>query len=80
MMLDIKILAPTGCVYEGKVSHVTFPGELGSFSVYPKHAPVISALVKGNIVCYPAAGDREIFPIESGFVEVNANQIRACIE
>ncbi|MDR3251918.1 MAG: F0F1 ATP synthase subunit epsilon [Tannerella sp.] len=55
-MLRIKILSPTGLVYEGNVAHVTFPGEIGSFSVYPSHAPIISSLVTGEIVCFPAAG------------------------
>jgi len=79
-MLEIKILSPSECIYEGKVTHVTFPGELGSFTVFPMHAPLISTLVKGNIVCYPANGDQQIFPVVSGFVEVTADRITACIE
>ena len=79
-MLQIKIISNTGTVYEGKVAHATFPGELGSFAVYPKHAPIISILVKGNIVCFPANGDKQMIPIRGGFVEVNADQITACIE
>ena len=79
-MLLIKILSPTGYVYEGEVAHVTFPGELGLFSVYPFHAPLISTLVKGQIVCYPSNGDKLTIPVESGFVEVGDNQINVCIE
>ena len=79
-MLEIKILSPNGCIYDGKATHVSFPGELGAFSVFPSHAPLISSLVKGNIVCYPENGDKQTFPIESGFVEVVANQVTACIE
>ena len=79
-MLQIRIVSNAGTVYEGKVNHVTFPGELGSFAIYPKHAPIISTLVRGNIVCFPANGDKKIIPVQSGFVEVNADQIIACIE
>ena len=79
-MLQIRIVSNTGTVYEGKVAHATFPGELGSFAVYPKHAPIISTLVKGNIVYYPANGDKQTIPVQSGFVEVNADQITVCIE
>ena len=79
-MLQVKILTNSGTVYEGKVMHATFPGELGSFAVFPKHAPIISTLVKGNIVCFPANGDKKIIPVQSGFVEVSADQITACIE
>ena len=60
--------------------HATFPGEIGSFSVYQQHAPIISTLVKGNIVCYPANSDQLSIPIQNGFVEVMDNTIIACIE
>jgi len=79
-MLQVKILAYSGTVFEGKVKHVTFPGELGSFAVYPKHAPIISTLIKGKIVCFPANGDKQVIPVQSGFVEVNRDRITACIE
>ena len=99
-MLQIRIVSNTGTVYEGKVAHVTFPGEAGSFAVYPMHAPLISSLVKGDIVCYPANnpaggtannpvndpannptdGKKKVIAVQSGFVEVNADRITACIE
>ena len=79
-MLQIKILSPSECVYDGKVTHVTLPGELGSFSIFPMHAPLISTLVKGNIICYTDGGDKQSFPIESGFVEVSGDRIFVCIE
>ena len=79
-MLQIRIVSNAGTVYEGKAMHVTFPGELGSFAVYPKHAPFISTLVKGHIVCFPANGEKQTIPIQGGFMEVNADQVTACIE
>ena len=79
-MLQLRIISSTGTVYEGNVMHATFPGEIGSFAVYNLHAPIISTLVKGNIVCYPASGDPLTIPLESGFVEVKDNVITACIE
>ena len=87
-MLQIKIVSNTGTVFEGKVMHATFPGESGSFAVYPMHAPLISSLVKGDIVYYlangpdnnPANKETKMIPVQSGFVEVNADRITACIE
>lgn len=79
-MIKIKILSPTGTVYDGNVSHVTFPGELGSFSVYPSHAPIISTLIKGDIVCFSPSGEKQAIPVKSGFVEVKADQITVCVE
>lgn len=79
-MIQLKILSPTKTVFNGKVAHVTFPGELGSFSVFPLHAPMISTLVKGSIVYYPSDGEPESIALDSGFVEVKDDRIVACIE
>lgn len=79
-MISIKILSPLGTIYDGEALHATFPGEAGAFAVYPSHAPIISTLVKGNIVCFPANGEKQIFSIQNGFVEVRDNQVTVCVE
>ncbi|MDR2776331.1 MAG: ATP synthase F1 subunit epsilon, partial [Tannerella sp.] len=78
--INIKILSPAGTIYDGEVRHVTFPGETGSFAVYPSHAPIISTLVKGNIVCFTENEEKQIFPIWNGFVEVLNNRATVCVE
>jgi F-type H+-transporting ATPase subunit epsilon len=80
MMIDIKILSPLGTIYDGKVSHVTFPGAMGAFAVYPSHAPIVSTLVKGNIVCFPGNGEKQTFAVRNGFVEVKNDRATVCVE
>jgi F-type H+-transporting ATPase subunit epsilon len=79
-MIHVKILSPSGTIYENEVRHVTFPGQTGSFAVYPSHAPIISTLVKGNIVCFPENGEKQVFPIRNGFAEVRNNHATVCVE
>jgi F-type H+-transporting ATPase subunit epsilon len=85
-MLNINVISPTGTVYEGDVAHVTFPGEIGQFEVFPKHAALISTLVEGDILCFPADGEdgEEAKPtavhIKSGFVEVKNDKLNVCVE
>ena len=78
--LNTKILSQTGTLFDGNVSHITFPGEIGRFSVYPSHAPIISSLVKGTIICFHDNGEQQTIPVESGFVEVKADRIIVCVE
>ena len=78
--LNTKILSQTGTLFDGYVSHVTFPGEIGSFAVFPSHAPIISSLVKGTIICFQDNGEQQTIPVESGFVEVKADRIIVCVE
>jgi F-type H+-transporting ATPase subunit epsilon len=79
-MLDIKVISPSESLFEGKVSHVTFPGELGSFAVFPMHAPIISSLKKGDIVCFPENKQEVTIHIESGFVEIKNDIVTVCVE
>lgn len=79
-MIKMTILSPAGTVFDGNVAHVTFPGEAGSFSVYPLHAPIISTLIKGNIICYTSDSEKKTIPVQSGLVEVKDDRITVCIE
>jgi F-type H+-transporting ATPase subunit epsilon len=85
-MLKIKITSPTGLVYEGEAAHVTFPGTIGQFEVFPKHASLISSLAEGDILCFGVAKEGEAeaepqkFAVKGGFVEVKADNLNVCVE
>lgn len=77
--ITLKVLTPTGVVFDGVADHVTFPGEMGSFTVFPRHAPIISALAKGEIVVHGTQGEQRI-KLESGIVEIKDDRATASIE
>lgn len=78
-ILQLTIASPHGVIYDGSVSLVTLPGELGSFTVLPGHAPIISSLQKGMIK-YEENGKSTEIEIKSGFVEVSNDIVSVCIE
>ena len=45
----LEVITPDELLYKGHVSHVVLPGLDGSFGVLNQHAPMISALAKGQI-------------------------------
>ena len=47
--MTLEILSPERTLYSGEVERVTLPGALGEFTVLRRHAPIISALVKGEV-------------------------------
>lgn len=77
--MDMTIATPEGIVFEGQVESVKFPGASGTFTVLPRHAALISALTSGKIT-YMQEGESMEIAIQSGFVEVNKNQISVCVE
>ena len=75
----IRILTPQQLLFEGQAESVTLPGTAGSFSVLKGHAPIISSLEKGRVVCRTENGDMG-FDTDAGFVEVANDTVTVCME
>jgi F-type H+-transporting ATPase subunit epsilon len=79
MSLKLRIVSPEKVVFDGDVDSVLVPGTLGSFEILTDHAPIISSLQEGKVEYTTKAG-REQMTITGGFVEVQKNEVRLCIE
>ena len=77
--LTIRILTPEGTLHEGTADAVFLPGVVSPFEVLPDHAPIISALDKGDIRVVDGADERR-FPVRAGMVMVRENVITVCAE
>ena len=77
--IKLHIVSPEGTLVEQSVSSVTLPGTIGPFMVLKNHAPIISSLVKGDIV-FVSDGKESRIPINEGFAEVRDNQVDVCVE
>ncbi|MCM1309594.1 MAG: F0F1 ATP synthase subunit epsilon [Bacteroides sp.] len=76
--MTLRIISPADIVFEGEVENVTLPGALGSFEVLPRHAALISTLVKGDI-SYTASGERHTVSTDGGLVDVLNDVVSVCI-
>lgn len=76
----LEILTPEKRLYSGDVYGVQLPGIDGKFEVLNKHAPLVSALGKGNIKVLKDKTNTSNFSIESGFVEVLNNKATVLVE
>ena len=47
--MQVEIITPEMKIFEGEAEAVQFPGLDGSFQVLSNHAPIISALVAGDL-------------------------------
>lgn len=65
-------------MFEGEVDNVTLPGAMGSFEVLPRHAALISTLVKGEIT-YTAKGEKHTVLTDGGLVDVVNDVVSVCI-
>jgi F-type H+-transporting ATPase subunit epsilon len=76
----LEILTPEKKIYSGEVYGVQLPGIDGLFEVLNKHAPIVSALKKGNLKVLQSKTQTSSYSIESGFVEVLDNKATVLVE
>lgn len=79
-MLNLKIVSPSGVLFDNSVESVMVPGTLGPFEILNNHAPIISSLELGEVSFKTGDGKLEIKKIAGGFVEVQKNEVRLCVE
>jgi len=73
-LFNVKILLPTGAVYDGDISSLVAPAETGYLGILAHHAPLIARLKAGNIILRDPSGKTKSFALKSGgFLEVSDN-------
>ena len=78
--MTLEILTPEKKIYSGDVYGVQLPGIDGLFEVLDRHAPLVSALGKGNLKILKDKSSTESFQIQGGFVEVLNNKATVLVE
>jgi F-type H+-transporting ATPase subunit epsilon len=79
--MTLEILTPEKKLYNGEVYGVQLPGIEGLFEILDRHAPLVSALGKGNLkVLKDKGGKTEQYSIQGGFVEVLNNKATVLVE
>lgn len=77
--MTLKIISPEDIVFEGEITSVTLPGQMGSFTVLRNHASLVSTLVSGTINYKDINGEENTLPVESGIVDVDNNIVSVCL-
>ncbi|MBL7777188.1 MAG: F0F1 ATP synthase subunit epsilon [Chitinophagales bacterium] len=75
----LEILTPEKKLFSGEATLVQLPGIDGSFEILSNHAPLISALAKGEVKYKTSEGEKKL-TIGGGFVECLNNKVIVCAE
>jgi F-type H+-transporting ATPase subunit epsilon len=73
--MNLTILSPEQEIFSGPVKSVQVPGALGRFQMLENHAPIVSALVPGDVRIVTPNGESQTFAISGGFVEMLNNEV-----
>jgi F-type H+-transporting ATPase subunit epsilon len=77
--MNLEIITPDKKVFAGEANAVTLPGSEGQFQVLNNHAPLVSALDRGNVVI-DVNGVKQTLIIDGGVVEVLNNKVLVLAE
>lgn len=76
----LSIITPDKKIFEDEVVSLVAPSELGYLGVLANHAPLITTLVKGNIIIRGKNESLTTFKSDGGFLEVRDNQAAIVLE
>ena len=66
--MQLRIVCPEECVYEGAVAYVAVPSTVGEFGILPHHASEICTIDGGHIVDH-------VFAVTDGYVQVANDEV-----
>lgn len=77
--MTLKVISADQIMFEGEVSMVTLPGELGSFTVLKNHASLISTLAEGDLLFKDNDDHETQIYIKGGIADIDNNVVSVCI-
>lgn len=80
-LFKINVATPEKTIYEGEISSLIAPGEMGYFGILADHAPLIANLVPGKITIREGQEQSVIFNCKStGILEVLKNNVSVLVD
>jgi F-type H+-transporting ATPase subunit epsilon len=72
--LKLEIVTPDGTVYSETVDMVTLPGVEGQMGIYPRHVPLMSQMIPGEIIVRKDGRDY-FLAVGEGLIEVTGDSV-----
>ena len=72
--LNVRVLTPTGVLYEGEVLAVSGTNATGPFAILPQHAQFIS-LITGPILLHEQQREAKEITLEQGVLACQDNKV-----
>ena len=72
--LKLQIITPEAIVYSEDVEMVTLPGVEGQLGVFPKHVPLLTQMLPGEVIVNKG-GQTQFLAVGEGVIEVAADHV-----
>jgi len=78
--MELIVLTPEKEIFQGPIDSVKVPGANGQFEILNGHAPIVSSLMTGPVRILKSNGEKTVFNITKGFVEVLENEVSLLVQ
>ena len=78
--MNLTVLTPETEIFSGEVSSIKVPGADGQFEVLANHAPIVAALIEGEVRLIKNGSAKMTFKINKGFIEVLNNEVALLVQ
>src|SRR6266481_1331855 len=72
--LRLEIVTPDGTAYSEDVEMVTLPGVEGQMGIYPRHVPLLTQMVPGEVIV-SKGGEEYFLAVGEGLIEVTGDHV-----
>lgn len=79
MALTVRVLAPSGTLWQGSADEVILPATSGQLGILTNHAPLITALSTG-VVRVKTGGSQVVIAIFGGLAEIEDNEVSILVK
>lgn len=73
--IRFEFIAQENIVYQDDVTMVVAPGETGVLGILPRHAPLMTVIVPGEVVVHKEGEEPRYFAVGGGFMEVRPDKV-----
>jgi len=75
MTIHVDIASPEESIFSGAANMVFAPAYLGEVGISPRHSPLLTRLVPGEIRIRTESGDEESYYVSGGILEVQPHMV-----
>ena len=74
-IINVEIVSAEGEIFSGEAEMVFAPARLGEVGIAPRHAPLLTDLIPGEVRVQMAEEDEKLFYVTGGVLEVQPHLV-----
>jgi F-type H+-transporting ATPase subunit epsilon len=75
MTIHVEIVSAEARIFSGTAERLAATGVMGELCIYPRHAPLLTAIKQGPVRVVKSETEEEVFYIKGGILEVQPHVI-----